>query len=106
MASYAITTVHRCSARVERDGLARRRATPSKRRCAFARTACPPGLVDKGRTARSSAKLDALFERLETVRAEGQKALAVSQFTSLLAFDGSGPPSDCILTNAGRYFTL
>jgi superfamily II DNA or RNA helicase len=47
--------------------------------------ACHPGLVDPARRGDPSAKLDTLLEQLETLRAEGQKALVFSQFTSLLA---------------------
>jgi superfamily II DNA or RNA helicase len=47
--------------------------------------ACHPGLLDPARRGEGSAKLDVLLDRLETLRAEGQKALVFSQFTSLLA---------------------
>jgi SNF2 family DNA or RNA helicase len=47
--------------------------------------ACHPGLIDQKRADESSAKLDALFEQLEEVLAEGHKALVFSQFTSFLA---------------------
>ena len=42
-------------------------------------------LVDAERYAGSSAKLDALFEQLDDVLAEGHRALVFSQFTSFLA---------------------
>jgi superfamily II DNA or RNA helicase len=44
---------------------------------------CHPGLLP-GREAESSAKLEALLERLETAVADGHKALVFSQWTSLL----------------------
>jgi hypothetical protein len=44
---------------------------------------CHPALVPGGR-GESSAKLEALLERLETAVAEGHKALVFSQWTSLL----------------------
>jgi superfamily II DNA or RNA helicase len=47
--------------------------------------ACHIGLVDKTRTKESSAKLETLLEQLESITAEGHKALVFSQFTSLLA---------------------
>ncbi len=47
--------------------------------------ACHPGLIDEKRRVESSAKLEALLERLEALREQGQKALVFSQFTSLLS---------------------
>jgi superfamily II DNA or RNA helicase len=44
---------------------------------------CHPALLP-GRSAASSAKLEALLERLETAAADGHKALVFSQWTSLL----------------------
>jgi SNF2 family DNA or RNA helicase len=44
---------------------------------------CHPGLLPGGK-GESSAKLEALLERLETLVAEGHKALVFSQWTSLL----------------------
>jgi SNF2 family DNA or RNA helicase len=46
--------------------------------------ACHPGLVDAARRADESAKLEALVQHLESVRAEGRKALVFSQFATLL----------------------
>lgn len=46
--------------------------------------ACHPGLLDPGRRGESSAKLEALVEKLRELREEGHKALIFSQFTSLL----------------------
>lgn len=46
--------------------------------------ACHPGLIDDKRSSESSAKLDALMERLQELAAEGHKALIFSQFVSLL----------------------
>jgi superfamily II DNA or RNA helicase len=46
--------------------------------------ACHPGLVDHARRGETSAKIEALLEHLASARAEGQKALVFSQFTSLL----------------------
>jgi len=47
--------------------------------------ACHPGLIDKGRVAESSAKLDTLLALLEDVVEGGNKVLVFSQFTSFLA---------------------
>jgi superfamily II DNA or RNA helicase len=47
--------------------------------------ACHPGLIDKKRTADSSAKLDMLIPRLVEIAEEGHKALVFSQFTSFLS---------------------
>ena len=46
--------------------------------------ACHPGLVSAVGENIPSAKLDLLFEELDTLREEGRKALVFSQFTSLL----------------------
>jgi SNF2 family DNA or RNA helicase len=48
-------------------------------------SACHPGLMDKTRVEEESAKLDVLMPMLESVCAEGHKALVFSQFTSLLS---------------------
>ena len=45
--------------------------------------ACHPGLVDAARRTEPSAKLEALIQHLESVRAEGRKALVFSQFATL-----------------------
>lgn len=47
--------------------------------------ACHPGLLDRSRTHESSAKLDALTDKLLEVIAAGHNALVFSQFTSFLA---------------------
>ena len=47
--------------------------------------ACHPGLIDKSKAARSSAKLEALVPLLTEVTDEDHKALVFSQFTSFLA---------------------
>ncbi|HEY7163993.1 MAG TPA: SNF2-related protein [Candidatus Binatia bacterium] len=47
--------------------------------------ACHVGLIDKGKTGETSAKLETLFAQLEQVLDEGHKTLVFSQFTSLLA---------------------
>ena len=47
--------------------------------------ACHPGLIDKKKTAESSAKLDTLLAQLDQVLEEDHKVLVFSQFTSLLA---------------------
>jgi SNF2 family DNA or RNA helicase len=47
--------------------------------------ACHPGLIDKGKAAEPSAKIDTLLAQLDQVLDEGHKILVFSQFTSLLA---------------------
>jgi superfamily II DNA or RNA helicase len=47
--------------------------------------ACHPGLVDKRRIEKGSAKLDTLLAQLDQVLEENHKVLVFSQFTSLLA---------------------
>jgi SNF2-related domain/Helicase conserved C-terminal domain/SWIM zinc finger len=47
--------------------------------------ACHPGLIDKSKTAESSAKIDTLLAQLDQVLEENHKVLVFSQFTSLLA---------------------
>ena len=71
--------------RVAREGLAKSTAQILEALLRLRQAACHPGLIDDARRSQSSAKLDALLERLEIVVAEGQKALVFSQFTSLLA---------------------
>ncbi|MBX2811917.1 MAG: DEAD/DEAH box helicase [Myxococcales bacterium] len=46
--------------------------------------ACHPGLIDAARMDEPSAKLDALFDKLEQIVPRGHKVLIFSQFTSLL----------------------
>jgi len=45
---------------------------------------CHPGLVDPRYLKEDSAKLDALFEKLDRLREEGHKVLVFSQFVSML----------------------
>ena len=47
--------------------------------------ACHPGMLDEDKQMQPSAKLEALLENLDEIRAEGHKALVFSQFTSLLS---------------------
>jgi superfamily II DNA or RNA helicase len=47
--------------------------------------ACHPGLIDKSKTAESSAKITTLLAQLDQVLEENHKVLVFSQFTSLLA---------------------
>ena len=47
--------------------------------------ACHPGLIDKKKSAESSAKLETLLAQLDQVLEEDHKILVFSQFTSLLA---------------------
>jgi superfamily II DNA or RNA helicase len=71
--------------RVASDGVARSTAYILEALLRLRQAACHPGLIDERRRRQPSAKLDALLEQLESVRAQGQKALVFSQFTSLLS---------------------
>ena len=80
---------------VDRQGLKRSQFQILEALLRLRQAACHPGLIDPRKHAGSSAKLDALLERLDEARAEGHKALVFSQFTSFLAFvrrelDGRG----------------
>jgi SNF2 family DNA or RNA helicase len=72
-------------ARVARDGLARSRFQILEALLRLRQAACHPGLLDRGRQAEPSAKLEILLPRLLELREEGHKALVFSQFTSFLA---------------------
>ncbi len=69
---------------ISRQGVAKTRIQVLEALLRLRQAACHPGLIDAGQRAKSSAKLDLLFEQLEEVLAEGHKALVFSQFTSLL----------------------
>jgi SNF2-related domain/Helicase conserved C-terminal domain/Bacterial SNF2 helicase associated/SWIM zinc finger len=72
-------------AKVERDGINQSKIEILTALLRLRQAACHPGLIDKKRTAESSAKLDALLPQLTEVLQEGHKVLVFSQFTSLLA---------------------
>ncbi len=71
--------------RIERDGIQKSKIMILEALLRLRQAACHPGLIDKKRTAESSAKLDSLLPQLSEVLDEGHKALVFSQFTSLLA---------------------
>ena len=71
---------------VDRQGLKRSQFQILEALLRLRQAACHPGLIDPRKHTGSSAKLDALIERLDEARAEGHKALVFSQFTSFLAF--------------------
>jgi superfamily II DNA or RNA helicase len=71
---------------VDRQGLKRSQFQILEALLRLRQAACHPGLIDPVKHTGSSAKLDALLERLDEARAEGHKALVFSQFTSFLAF--------------------
>jgi SNF2 family DNA or RNA helicase len=70
--------------RIEEVGLAKSKMQVLEALLRLRQAACHPGLIDKSRTDEQSAKLDALFEQLEEVVAEGHKVLVFSQFTTFL----------------------
>ena len=71
--------------RVRRDGINKAKIQILEALLRLRQAACHPGLIDKNRTAESSAKLEALMPQLAEVLEEDHKALVFSQFTSLLA---------------------
>ncbi len=71
--------------RVARDGVARSTAHILEALLRLRQAACHPGLIKEALRGEPSAKLDVLLQHLDAVRAQGQKALVFSQFTSLLA---------------------
>jgi superfamily II DNA or RNA helicase len=71
--------------KVEQDGINKSKMLILEALLRLRQAACHPGLIDKTRTAESSAKLDALLPQLGEVVEEGHKVLVFSQFTSLLA---------------------
>lgn len=73
------------TSRIEKDGIASSKIHVLEALLRLRQAACHPGLIDKKRAGRSSAKLDALLEQLTEVLDEGHKALVFSQFTSLLS---------------------
>ena len=70
---------------VERDGINKNRMQILEALLRLRQAACHPGLIDKSRTAESSAKLDALVPQIEEVIDEDHKVLVFSQFTSFLS---------------------
>lgn len=71
--------------RVDREGIARSKMHILEALLRLRQAACHPGLIDRKRSAESSAKIETLFARLEEVVEENHKSLVFSQFTSLLA---------------------
>ncbi|MDB5309748.1 MAG: SNF2-related protein [Gemmataceae bacterium] len=72
-------------ARVDAVGLGRSKIQVLEALLRLRQAACHPGLIDKKRTAETSAKLDVLLPQLTELAESGHKALVFSQFTSLLA---------------------
>ena len=71
--------------RVASVGLARSKFQVLEALLRLRQAACHPGLIDKKRTAESSAKLEVLLPQLQELAESGCKVLVFSQFTSLLA---------------------
>ncbi|MEE9405715.1 MAG: DEAD/DEAH box helicase [Algisphaera sp.] len=69
---------------VESKGLKRSKIQVLEALLRLRQAACHPALVDPKQSKLPSAKLDLLFERLDTLRAQGSKALVFSQFVKLL----------------------
>jgi hypothetical protein len=71
--------------RIEREGMQKAKIQVLEALLRLRQAACHPGLIDKGKTGDSSAKLDVLLPQIEEVLDGGHKVLVFSQFTSLLA---------------------
>lgn len=71
--------------RIETEGMAKSKIQILEALLRLRQAACHPGLLDRGKAADTSAKLDVLLAQLHEVLEEGHKALVFSQFTSLLA---------------------
>ena len=71
--------------RVDAVGLARSKIQVLEALLRLRQAACHPGLIDKGRSGETSAKLEVLLPQLRELAESGRKALVFSQFTSLLA---------------------
>lgn len=71
--------------RVATDGIGRAKIQILEALLRLRQAAIHPALLDKGRVAESSAKLDVLLPRLLETIEEGHKTLVFSQFTGMLA---------------------
>ena len=72
-------------ARVDREGIGKSKIQILEALLRLRQAAIHPGLIDKARASKSSAKLEALLAQLEEVLEEGHKALVFSQFTTMLS---------------------
>jgi SNF2 family DNA or RNA helicase len=70
---------------IKTQGLAKSKMHVLEALLRLRQAACHPGLLDKGKTEESSAKLDLLLPHLEELIDEKHKTLVFSQFTSMLA---------------------
>jgi superfamily II DNA or RNA helicase len=71
--------------KIDKQGMAKSKLQVLEALLRLRQAACHPGLIDKARTGEGSAKLETLLDQIQSVSAEGHKALVFSQFTSLLA---------------------
>ena len=71
--------------RIQKNGVGRTKLQILEALLRLRQAACHPALIDRGRAADASAKLDVLLPRLREALDEGHKTLVFSQFTSLLA---------------------
>jgi superfamily II DNA or RNA helicase len=72
-------------AKVDGDGMAKSKIMVLEALLRLRQAACHPGLLDRSKITRSSAKLDVLLRQIQDVMDEDHKILVFSQFTSLLA---------------------
>jgi superfamily II DNA or RNA helicase len=71
--------------RVRTEGLSKSKIHVLEALLRLRQAACHPALVDETKREDTSAKLEALFDELPSLREKKQKALVFSQFTSLLS---------------------
>lgn len=72
-------------ARVDREGLGKSKIHILEALLRLRQAAIHPGLIDKARASKSSAKLETLLTQIDEVLEEGHKALIFSQFTTMLS---------------------
>jgi SNF2 family DNA or RNA helicase len=72
-------------AEVDKNGIGKSRMHILEALLRLRQAACHPALIESGRFALPSAKLDAVVPALQEVASEGHKILVFSQFTSFLA---------------------
>jgi SNF2 family DNA or RNA helicase len=69
---------------VEKQGIGKVKLQVLEALLRLRQAACHPGLIDKTRSGEYSSKVETLVDQLQSITAEGHKALVFSQFTTLL----------------------
>lgn len=70
--------------KVEKQGIGKVKLQVLEALLRLRQAACHPGLIDKTRSGEYSSKVETLVDQLQSITAEGHKALVFSQFTTLL----------------------